>query len=53
MHYLTPFRIIKGSNSTELAPSPYFSISKEHLVDIKMFEKSDEFQSLHFQDTKE
>ena len=38
---------------TELAPSPYFSILKEHLVDIKVTEKFDEFQSMHFQDIKE
>ena len=37
----------------ELAPSPYFSILKEHLVDIKVSEKFDEFQSLHFRDIKE
>ena len=38
---------------TELAPSPYFSSLKEHLVDIKVFENFDEFQSLDFQDIKE
>ena len=31
---------------TELAPSPYFSIINVHLVDINMFAKSDEIQSL-------
>ena len=36
---------------TELAPSPYVSIIKVHLADIKVFEKFDEFQLLPFQDT--
>ena len=53
MHYLAPFRITKGSNSTELAPNPKFSILKEHLVDIRVLKKFDEFQLLHFQDIKE
>ena len=31
------------------APSPYFYIINVHLVDINMFEKSDEIQSLPVQ----
>ena len=31
----------------ELAPSPYFSIINVHLVDINMFAKFYEIQSLH------
>ena len=38
---------------TKLAPCPYFSIIKVHLADMEVFEKSDEFQSLPFQDIKE
>ena len=54
MHYLVPFRITNGSNSNRIGPEPLFSILKEHLVvDIKVFETFDEFQSLHFQDIKE
>ena len=34
---------------TELAPSPYFSIINDHLVDINVFAKSDEIPSLPVQ----
>ena len=36
---------------TELAPSPYVSIIKVHLADIKVSEKFGEFQLQSFQDT--
>ena len=45
--------VTKGNNSTELAPSPYFSIKNVHLVDINVFAKFDEIRSLPFQDIKE
>ena len=38
---------------TELAPSPYFSIINVHLVDINVFAKSHEIQSLPIQIIKE
>ena len=38
---------------TELAPSPYFSITNVHLVDINVFAKSDEIPSLPVQVIKE
>ena len=45
--------VTKGNNSTELAPSLYFSIQNVHLVDIIVFAKFDEIPSLPFQDIKE
>ena len=38
---------------TELAPSPYFSIINNHLVDINVFAKYDEIPSLPVQVIKE
>ena len=37
----------------ELAPSPYFSVINVHLVDINVFAKSHEIQSLPIQIIKE
>ena len=37
----------------ELAPSPYFSITNVHLVDINVFAKSDEISPLPVQVIKE
>ena len=53
MHYLAHSELQMAVTLTKLAPSPYLSILKEHLVDIKLFENFGEFQSLHFQDIKE
>ena len=38
---------------SELAPSPYFSITNVHLVDINVFAKFDEIPSLPVQAIKE
>ena len=38
---------------TELAPSPYFSVINNHLVDINVFAKSDEIPLLPVQVIKE
>ena len=38
---------------TELVPSPYFSVTNVHLVDINVFAKSDEIPSLPVQVIKE
>ena len=42
-------KITKGNNLTELVPSPYFSMTNVHLVDINVFEKFDEIPSLPVQ----
>ena len=53
------FKILKKKTNvvdktlTELAPSPYFSIINVHLVDIDVFAKSHEIQSLPVQVIKE
>ena len=38
---------------TELAPSPFYSNTNVHLVDINVFTKFDEIPSLPVQDNKE
>ena len=53
MHQQNALRITKGITLTELAPSPFYSNTNVHLVDISMFAKFDEIPSLPVQDIKE
>ena len=54
MHYVCTIQNNKGQKLlTELAPDPYFSIIKVHLINIDVSAKSDEFPSLPYQDIKE
>ena len=48
-----PFRITKGNNIIELAPSPYFFIKSICLEAMSMFAKFDEIAAITFQDIKE
>ena len=52
IHKQNALRITKGNNS-ELAPSPFYSNTNVHLVDINVFAKFDEIPSLPVQDIKE
>ena len=47
------FKLLRKTQTQELAPSPYFSIINVHLVDINMFAKFYEIQSLPVQVIKE
>ena len=54
IHKQNALRITKGNNSlTELTPSPFYSNTNVHLVDIILFEKFDEILSLPVQDIEE
>ena len=46
-------KITKGNNSTEFTPSPFYSNTIVHLVDINVFAKFDEIPSLPVQDITE
>ena len=52
-HKQNALRLQRAITLTELAPSPYLSIINVHLVDINVFAKSDEIQSLPVQVIKE
>ena len=44
------FKLLRKTQTQELAPSHYFSIINAHLVDINMFTKFYEIPSLPFKD---
>ena len=44
------FKLLRKTQTQELAPSHYFSIINVHLVDINMFTKFYEIPSLPFKD---
>ena len=44
------FKLLRKTQTQELAPSHYFSIINVHLVDINMFTKFYEISSLPFKD---
>ena len=52
MHYLCIKKCIQRA-ITELTPSPFYSNTNVHLVDINVFAKSDEIPPLPVQDIKE
>ena len=57
MHYLhinkMHYELQRAITLTELAPSPFYSNTNAHLVDINVFAKFDEIPSLPVQDIKE
>ena len=50
IHKQNALRITKGNNSNRTGPSPFYSNTNVHLMDINVYAKFDEIPSLPVQD---